>query len=88
MESDNSDADLESLDDCLASSLDEDEPEVAGSQDNIDSLGLEPYRFEPFMEGVKHGGSDSESRSDSDTDSSSSGGDLDPQHPRLQNPDS
>ena len=71
MESDNSDAecipDLESPDDFLASSFDvddEDEPEAEGSQENIDSLGLEPYRFEPFMEGAKHGGSDSESQSD------------------------
>ena len=94
MESDSSDAeclpDLESLDDFLASSFDtNDEDEVEGSQENADSLGLEPYRFEPFVEGAEHEDSNSESRSDSDTDSSSSsGGNLDPQHlDRLQNAD-
>ena len=96
MESDSSDAeclpDLESLDDFLAFSFDiNNEDEVEGSQENADSLGLEPYLFEPFVEGAEHEDSDSESRSDSDTDSSSSsssGGDLDPQHlDRLQNAD-
>ena len=62
MESNSSDADclpdLESLDDFLASSCDadiivDDEDEVEGSE-NTDSLGIEPYCFEPFMEGAKH----------------------------------
>ena len=66
MESDSSDAerlpDLESLDDFLASSFDADiivdhEDEVEG-QENAGSLGLEPYRFEPFVEGAKHKDSD------------------------------
>ena len=68
--------DLKSLDDFLTSSFDpdiivDDEDEVEG-QENGDSLGLEPYRFEPFVVGAEHEDSDSESRSDSDTDSSSS----------------
>ena len=53
MESDSSDAerlsDLESLDDFLASIFDvDDEDGVEGSQENAGSLGIEPYRFEPF----------------------------------------
>ena len=68
MESDSSHVeclpDLESLNDFLASSFDadiivDDEDEVEG-QENTDSLGLEPYRFEPFVEGAEHEDSDSE----------------------------
>ena len=71
MESDSSDVerlpDLESLDDFLASSFGvDDEDEVEGSQENTDSLGLEPYRFKPFMEGAEDGDSDSELPSDWD----------------------
>ena len=71
MESDSSDAerllDLESLDDFLASSFDvDDEDGVEGSQENADSLGLEPYRFKPFVEEAEDGNSDSESPSDWD----------------------
>ena len=36
----------------------DDEDEVEG-QENTDSLGLEPYCFEPFMEGAEHEDSDS-----------------------------
>ena len=90
MESDSSDAerlpDLASLDDFLASSFDtdiivDDEDEVEG-RENADSLGLRALSLEPFVEGAEH--EDSDSESDSDTDSGSSGGDLDPQHPRLR----
>ena len=72
MESDSSDAeglpDLESLDDFLASSFDadiivDDKDEVEG-QENADSLELEPYCFEPFVEGAKHEDSDSESNAE------------------------
>ena len=69
MESDSSNAErlphLESLDDLLASSFDvDDEDGVEGSQKNADSLGLEPYRFKPFVEGAEDEDSDSESPSD------------------------
>ena len=71
MESDSSDAerlpDLESLDDFLASSFDvDDEDGVEGSQENADSLGLEPYHLKPFVEGAEDEDSDSESPSDWD----------------------
>ena len=72
MESDSSDAerlpDLESWDDFLVSSFDADiivdnEDEVEG-QENADRLGLEPYRFEPFVEGAQHDDLDSESKTE------------------------
>ena len=71
MESDSSDAerlpDLESLNDFLASSFDVDDKDgVEGSQENTDSLGLEPYHFKPFVEGAEDEDSDSESPSDWD----------------------
>ena len=71
MESDSSDTeclpDLESLDDFLASSFDvDDEDEVEGSQENAGSLGLEPCRVKPFMEGAEDEDLDSESPSDWD----------------------
>ena len=72
MESDSSDAEwlphLETVDDFLASSFDADvivdgEDEMEG-QENADSLGLEPYHFEPFVEGAEHENSDSESNAE------------------------
>ena len=56
--------DLEIWDDFLASSFDadiivDDEDEVEG-QENADSFGIEPYRFEPFAEGAEHEDLDSE----------------------------
>ena len=69
MESDSSDVerlpDLESLDDFLASSFDvDDKDEVEGSQENLDSLELEPCHLKPFVDGAEDKDSDSESPSD------------------------
>ena len=54
---------LPHLDELLVSSFDpdiSDNEEEVGAQENADSLGLEPYRFEPFLSGTN--GKDSESK--------------------------